>query len=61
MGGGLMQLVGNSNELPNWFTYNIKTITLGRIYNTFEIVNKYDDDYYKTIIIPNFYDDNFNF
>lgn len=47
--------------LPNYFICDVEMKTLGRIYNTFKVINPYDDEFNTSITIPNFYDDNFNF
>lgn len=50
-----------SIEFPNYFICDIKMKTLSRIYNTFKVINLYDNEFKTSTIVPNFYDDNFNF
>lgn len=49
------------NWVPEYFICDIERKILGRIYNTFKVINPYEDDFNISITIPNFYDDNFNF
>lgn len=60
-GGGLMQLVAYGATFPEYFICDIEMKTLGRIYNTFKVINLYEDDFKISTTVPNFYDDNFNF
>jgi hypothetical protein len=60
-GGGLMQLLSygiKDIELTprTCFICDIELLTLGRVYNTFQVINPYDDAFSEAIIIPNFYD-----
>lgn len=47
-------------RLPKYFICDVEMKTLGRIYNTFIVINIYENDFNTSITIPNFYDDNFN-
>ena len=49
------------NWVPDYIICDIEMKTLGRIYNTFKVVNLYEDDLNLSITIPNFYHANFNF
>ncbi len=56
-GGGLIQLVACGETFPTYFICDVECLTLGRIYNTFQVINPYDDAFSDATIIPNFYDD----
>ncbi len=43
-----------------YFICDVEWLTLGRVYNTFKVINPYDDAFSKATVIPNFYDENFN-
>ena len=60
MGDEMMRMVICEN-FPKYFICDIEMKTLGRIYNTFKVINPYDDEFNTSITVPNFYDDNFNF
>jgi hypothetical protein len=49
-----------TNWLPNYFICDVELLTLGRVYNTFKIINHYDDSFSEATIIHNFYDIVFN-
>jgi hypothetical protein len=60
MAGGLFQILSyglHDRELTQtYFICDIELLTLGRAYNTFQVINPYDDAFSEAIIIPNFYD-----
>jgi hypothetical protein len=54
MAGGLLQILSYPRK---YFICDVEFLTLGRVYNTFKVINPYDDAFSKATIIPNFYDD----
>ena len=60
-GGGLMQLIAGGSFFPEFFICDVELLTLGRVYNTFQVINLYEYEFSEATIIPNFYDDAFNF
>jgi hypothetical protein len=64
VGGGLMQMVAYGAQdiilMPTHFICDVEMLTLGRVYNTFEVINPYYDDFSDALTISNFYDIIFN-
>ncbi len=55
-GGGLMQLVAYGAQSPTELFCDVGFITRNRVYNTFQVITFYDDEFSDTTLIPNFYD-----
>ena len=49
------------DKLPTHFICDVELLTLGRVFNTFQVINLYEDEFSEATIIPNFYDISFNF
>ncbi len=44
------------DKLPTHFICDVELLTLGRVFNTFKVINPYKDAFSEATIIPNFYD-----